>query len=90
MSHKLTLEFGRVADGYHLRASSQMGEAEADLVLPFSEVEERALLRALEERRYDEARFPPEERQALRDLGVLRGNRLVKLLPTVGEGLYGA
>jgi len=27
MSHKLTLEFSRVADGYHLKASSQMGEA---------------------------------------------------------------
>ena len=90
MSHKLTLEFSQVADGYHLKASSQMGEAEADLVLPFSEVEERALLRALEQRKYDETRFPPEERQALRDLEVLKGKRFVKLLPTVGEALYGA
>ncbi len=90
MTHKLTLEFSRVADGYHLKANSQMGEAEADLALPFSEVEERALLRALEEREYKEKRFPPEERQALRDLGVLRGDRLVKLLSTVGEALYGA
>jgi hypothetical protein len=80
MDHKLTLEFSRVADGYHLKANSQMGEAEADLALPFSEVEERALLRALEQREYKEERFPPEERQALRDLGVLKGNRVVNLL----------
>lgn len=90
MTQKLTLELSQVADGYHLKASSQMGEAEADLAPPFSEVEERALLRALEERKYDGKHFPPEEGQALRDLGVLEGDRLVKLLPTVGEALYGA
>ena len=48
MDHKLALEFSRVADAYHLKVSSRLGEAEADLVLPFSAVEERALLRALE------------------------------------------
>jgi len=90
MDHKLTLELDRVGDRYHLKARSRLGEAEAELVLPFSEVEERALLRALEEREYDEARFPPDERQALLDLRVLEGGRLVNLLQTIGEALYGA
>jgi len=52
MDYKLTLELSR-ADAYHLKVSSRLGEAEANLVLPFSEVKERALLRALERRGYD-------------------------------------
>ncbi|MBM3188853.1 MAG: tetratricopeptide repeat protein [Chloroflexi bacterium] len=90
MNHKLILALSCVDNRYHLQARSRLGEAEADLALPFSEVEERALLRALEPREYQEERFPPEECQALRDLGVLKGDRLVNLLRTVGEALYGA
>jgi len=36
MTHRLVLELGCVNAGYHLKARSRLGEAEADLVLPFT------------------------------------------------------
>ena len=83
LSRLINLEFeGRAFE-------SPMGEIRSTSRLPYSADELIAVLKALRTKKYDESRFNPAQREALKRLGLLSHSHFVpNLLAEVGQALY--
>jgi hypothetical protein len=88
----LQIRFTRTDGGYTVGVESPAaGEASGAFEPPFAGIARRAVMRALEPRPFDPQRFSDGEREALADLGLLRGSRLVSRFHLqVGQRVYDA